>query len=92
MSHREGLSLFSRDVQERAEQILRAEKIFARHQRGESDDGYLQRKLNALSASYERMTRTGTHDRRALRTALESLTAACHDCAEAISDTEHTGG
>ncbi len=88
MSHREGLALFSRDVQERAERILRAEERIARHQRGETDDDHLQTKLSALSACYERLARTGTHDKGALRTALESLTAACHDCAEAISDTE----
>lgn len=85
---REGLKLFSSDVQELAETALRQQDRVARHAKGEDDDTFFASRMDAVSAGFGRVSRMDRKDKKSLRTALESLRDSCHEAANAISDTE----
>jgi len=85
---REGLQLFSPDVQEKAEANLRQQDRVARHAQGVDDDAYFTSRMDAVALGFGRVSKMDRKDKKSLRTALESLRDSCHEAANAISDTE----
>lgn len=90
----EGLALFSLSSEERAraEQMIRSDERTARHQRGESDDDFIEEKLRAVRNSYDAMETVSRSDKIALGKAINDLAEKAGQAYEAISDSlESTG-